>query len=93
MPYVSYRLQITGSFLNRGFGFSCMREAYDNNISGTLFYESAESVIIEISGREQDLIRLVENCKKADYIKDIHILKRTRTSKKADDFIMLNQID
>lgn len=88
-----YRLQLKGSFSRKGFGFSCMRLAYQNNITGTLFYESVGSVIIEITGNEKDINRVIEKCKKTDYITEVHILNKTKTAKKHKDFIMLNQID
>lgn len=70
-----------------------MHMAYDNNITGSLFYESANSVILEITGNEPDILKTIEKCKKEDFINEIHILNKTITRNKLTDFIMLNQID
>jgi hypothetical protein len=93
MPIFKYRIQITGVFSKKGFGFSCMHLAYDNNITGSLFYESANSVILEITGNESDILNTIEKCKKEEFINEIHILNKTLTRNKLTDFIMLNQID
>ena len=93
MLFFQYRLQVKGDFSNKGFGFSCMQLAFKNNFTGTIFYESAESVILEITGREEDLISAVNLWKREDYIRDIHILFKTNTENKLTDFIMLNQIN
>ncbi len=93
MPLYKYRIQVKGTFSKKGFGFSCMRLAYQNNVTGTLFYESDNSVILEITGDEQDVDRITQICKKDDFVTDIHILGKTKTDKKLTDFIMLNQID
>jgi len=93
MPLFQYRLQVIGNFSKKGFGFSCMQFAFKNNFTGSLFYESAESVILEITGREEDIIKTIDLCRREDYISDIHILFKTKTEKKLTDFIMLNQID
>lgn len=70
-----------------------MRLAYQNNITGTLFYESENSVILEITGDEQDVDLIMKICTKEDFVTYIHILSKTKTDKKLTDFIMLNQID
>lgn len=70
-----------------------MRLAFQNKITGTLFYESVDSVILEITGNEEDIIKVIDHCKKEYYITEIHILNKTKTAKKLTDFIMLNQID
>ena len=93
MPIFKYRIQLSGTFSKKGFGFSCMHFAHDNNISGSLFYESANSVILEITGEEADIIKTTDKCKKEEYISEIHILNKTITQNKSTDFIMLNQID
>ncbi|MEZ5195947.1 MAG: acylphosphatase [Bacteroidales bacterium] len=93
MPYFTYRLHVKGSFSQKGFGFSCMQLAYKNDITGTLFYESASSVILEITGNDEDIHQVIEKCKQAKCVTEIHILNKTTTTKKQNDFIMLNQID
>ena len=93
MPLFKYRLQVIGNFSKKGFGFSCMHLAYLNNITGSLFYESADSVILEITGEEGDTISMINQCKKQDYISEIFILNKTKTENKLTDFIMLNQIE
>jgi hypothetical protein len=93
MPLHLYRIQVKGNFTEKGFGFSCMRMAFQNKITGTLLYESAHSAILEISGEEKDIISVLEQCKKEDYITEVHIINKTKTAHKLTDFIMLNQID
>ena len=70
-----------------------MRMAYQNNITGTLFYESANSAVLEITGKEKDITSLLEQCKNENYIIEVHILGKSKTTNKYTDFIMLNQID
>ncbi len=93
MNIVQYSLQVKGNFSQKGFGFTCMQLAYKNNMAGSLFYESGESVILEISGDEEDLLNVINQCKKQSYINEIFILNKTKTQSKLTDFIMLNQID
>ncbi|MCD4694977.1 MAG: hypothetical protein K8S16_01955 [Bacteroidales bacterium] len=93
MLFFQYRIQVKGNFFKKGFGFSCMQLAFNNNFTGTLFYESVESVILEITGREEDLISAIDLWKTEDYISDINILFKTKTENKLTDFIMLNQIN
>jgi len=93
LPFYHYRLQVIGTFSQKGFGFTCMQFAIKNNISGKLFYESSNSVILEFTGEEEDIYRVIENCKQTDYISEILILNKTKTAKKLNDFIVLNQID
>lgn len=93
MALYQYRLQVIGHFAEKGFGFSCMHMAFQNRISGTLFYESAQSVILEITGEEDDILSAIEQCRKEDYITGIHVLNKIKTKNKSNDFIMLNQID
>jgi hypothetical protein len=93
VPYLSYRVQLTGDFSKKGFGFTCMHMAYDNNITGSLFYESAHSIILELTGRDEDILKIIIKCKKEDYISDVYILNKKETENKLTDFIMLNQID
>ncbi|MCB2219833.1 MAG: acylphosphatase [Bacteroidetes bacterium] len=93
MIYSTYRVRVHGSFFKKGFGFSCMQLAYQYNITGTFFYESKEAVILEITGEEEDIHYLIEQCQKEKYIKEVLILSKTRTENKLTDFIMLNQID
>jgi hypothetical protein len=70
-----------------------MRLADKYNISGSLFYESPLSVILEIIGTEEDISMIMEKCRKERYIDEIHILHKAITAKTSTDFIMLNQID
>jgi len=70
-----------------------MQLAFKNDITGTLFYESSDSVILEITGNEEDINHLIKKCNQADYITEIYILNKTKSAKKITDFIMLNQID
>ena len=93
MIYFTYRLQVKGSFSKKGFGFSCMHMAYDFNLTGTLFYESTESVILEITGREEDIEKAIKQCKNVKFINEVLILNKTKAKNKLNDFIMLNQID
>ncbi|OQX77723.1 MAG: hypothetical protein B6D61_06745 [Bacteroidetes bacterium 4484_249] len=93
MIFSKYRIKAKGNFFNMGFGFSCMQLAFKNDFTGTLFYESAESVILEITGREEDIINVIDIWKREDYISNIHILFKTKTENKLTDFIMLNQIN
>ncbi len=93
MPYSQYRIQLTGSFSRKGFGFTCMHLAYDHHITGTLFYESPHAAILEITGNNADILRVIIKLKREPFIDDIHILSKTITEKKLTEFIMLNQID
>jgi len=93
LSYYLYRLRVRGTFSQKGFGFTCMQLTINNNITGTLFYESANSVILEFTGKEEDVNRVLEKCKQANYINEILILNKTKPEKKINDFIMLNQID
>lgn len=70
-----------------------MQLAFKNSITGTLFYESAESVILEVSGNEEDIMRIIEECKQTNYITEIHVLNKSKVENKLTDFIMLNQIN
>lgn len=91
--YYNYRIRLTGSFLHKGFGFSCMQMAFEHRLTGTLLYESENSILIEISGREKDILMAIEMCKGVSFIREVIILSKTRTTKTFIDFIMLNQID
>jgi acylphosphatase len=93
MIYSTYRVRVHGSFSNKGFGFSCMQMAFQYNITGTFYYESKEAVILEVTGQEEDIERVLRNCQKVDFIKEVVVLFKTKTEKKLNDFIMLNQID
>ena len=93
MQVYQYKILINGNLSKKGLGFSCMRMAYENNISGTLYYESANSAVIEITGSEKAAINFIEQCKTINYINEIHTLNKTQTIIKHTDFIMLNQID
>ena len=70
-----------------------MHLAHNNNITGTLFYESANSVILDITGTESDILKTIEKSKKEAYVNEIHILNKSKTQNKSTDFIMLNQIN
>ncbi len=93
MVYYHYRIQAKGFFPNTGFGFSCMHLAYNNEVTGSLFYESDNSAILEITGNSEAIETLIDQIKQDDFIKDVFILNKTKTKNKSTDFIMLNQID
>lgn len=93
VPYSRYRIHLTGSFSKKGFGFSYMRLAYENNITGSLFYESPKSIILDLTGMDKDILKTIIKCKKEDFIENIHILNKTSTKTKLPDFNVLNQID
>ncbi len=62
-------------------------------ITGSLFYQSVDLVILEFTGEEVEIKRVIDKCEKEEFISEIHIMNRTKTTKKLTDFIMLNQID
>ena len=93
MPYSRYRIQLYGDFSRKGFGFTYTRLAIENNLTGSLYYESRYSVILEITGRDEDILKTIIKSKKEDYIEDVHILNKSITQNRLTDFIMLNQID
>lgn len=93
MSHIQYRIQLNGDFSKKGFGFTCMHLTYDHHITGTLFYESSHSAILEMTGKNADILRVIIKLKRESFIDDIHILGKKETEKKSTDFIMLNQID
>jgi len=70
-----------------------MHMAYNNNVTGSLYYESENSVIIEIIGKSEAIKNLIEEIRQDDFISDVFILHIKKTAKTSTDFIMLNQID
>jgi len=93
VSHFQYRIQLNGDFVKKGFGFSCMHLTYNHHITGTLFYESPHAAILELTGSNTDILRVIIKLKRESFIDNIHILSKTITEKKLTDFIMLNQID
>jgi acylphosphatase len=93
MSIFKYIIKITGNFSKKGFGFSCMHLAYQNDVTGSFFYESPNSVIIEVYGTEDSIDHILEHCRKAEFVEHIRILEKQQTEKKSTEFIMLNQIE
>lgn len=93
MSEIIYRIEVRGTLSNKGFGFWCMRTAFQNNLTGTIFYLSENAAILEISGKEGDIIETIDHYRGLEYISKIKILDKYKTGKKFNDFIMLNQID
>jgi acylphosphatase len=88
-----YTIRLTGSFLRKGFGFSCMRAAYELNLTGSIFYESGESVQIELEGNEKSIEQLIGEWVNIDFIRHIRILGKSEILLTKNDFIMHNQLD
>lgn len=93
MQLYQYKILITGNLSQKGFGFSCMSLAYKNDISGSLYYESVNSAVLEITGSEKAAVNFIEQCRTMNYINDVHTLNKIQTLIKQTDFIMLNRID
>lgn len=57
-------INIQGKVQNVGYRFSCMETAYKYNIKGFVRNRSDGSLSIEAEGKEEDLRKFVEWCKK-----------------------------
>ena len=93
MSFSHFRIRITGSLALKGFGFSCMHAAFESNVTGSIFYESENSAIVEMTGKEEDVLHVVETCRGESFVEGVEILARHHSNSKLSDFIMLNQID
>ena len=93
VSYSHYRIRITGSLASKGFGFFCMHAAFKSNVTGSIFYESEHSAILEMTGNKEDILLVIESCRQEHFVRDVDILARSHSNSKLTDFIMLNQID
>ena len=83
---------VQGDLLNKGFGFVCMELAFKNDIGGTLFYESEKSAILDITGEDKDIKKMIDKCNEENYVVSINTLIKSQTNNKIKDFIILNKL-
>lgn len=57
-----YHLHLKGNFAQTGFGFSCMKKAFELNINGYLRYISTCEVEINLEGKEVQIINFYNWC-------------------------------
>ncbi len=70
-----------------------MHLAHKQGIAGTLYYSSENSIILELTGSEEDLLHFIENCRHENYISEINILSSKITRNKPGSFVILNHIE
>lgn len=61
-----FHLHLTGSFAQTGFGFSCMKRAFECNIHGYLNYISSHEIEMNLEGNAEKIGKFFTWCLKSN---------------------------
>lgn len=87
-----YHIRLTGSFNDTGFGFSCMKKAYELQIIGQLKYINQHMVDILATGAEDNLSSFFKWCLASDEASEGEYHIRKQISRFSQDFQIMNSI-
>ncbi len=88
-----FHILLTGTFNDTGFGFSCMKKAYELQITGQLKYINKHMVDIVATGREDRLSSFYKWCLSSNEAREgeYHILNQATNFNQ--DFQIMNSIE
>jgi acylphosphatase len=63
------RIELKGNFAARGFGFSCLKQAAQLKLAGSLQYQSEEQVLIQIYGSDNAIEQFFKWCQGVEEVR------------------------
>lgn len=86
------RIELKGNFAARGFGFSCLKQAAQLKLAGSLQYQSEELVLILLSGSDTAIEEFFKWCQEVEEVR-VALKRNSRIRSLSDhEFQIINYL-